>query len=114
MGICIRPTCFRLFPSEEVRRIFPSYLLSNLLEFYHSFVEHFTEFWREDAKPIYQRSGGFYEHLTRGFLSNVLCLVLSRYLLLERGAVGCGRGCGSGPRCGYTDLPGLSGINTAD
>ena len=109
--------CFRPFPSEGARRTFLSYLLSSLLELYHSFVEHFTEFWREDAKPIYQRSGGFCEHLARGFLPDVLgfaavpcfpqittsltpefaqldgkargqahelCLVLSRYLLLER------------------------------
>jgi len=109
--------CFRPFPSEGARRTFLSYLLSSLLELYYSFVEHFTEFWREDAKPIYQRSGGFCEHLARGFLPDVLgfaavpcfpqittsltpefaqldgkargqahelCLVLSRYLLLER------------------------------
>ena len=93
------------------------YFAASLLELYYSFVEHFTEFWREDAKPIYQRSGGFCEHLARGFLPDVLgfaavpcfpqittsltpefaqldgkargqahelCLVLSRYLLLER------------------------------
>lgn len=109
--------CFRPFPSEGARRTFLSYLLSSLLELYYSFVEHFTEFWREDAKPIYQRSGGVCEHLARGFLPDVLgfaavpcfpqittsltpefaqldgkargqahelCLVLSRYLLLER------------------------------
>ena len=64
--------CFRPFPSEGARRTFLSYLLSSLLELYYSFVEHFTEFWREDAKPIYQRSGGFCEHLARGFLPDVL------------------------------------------
>lgn len=53
--------CFRPFHSEEERQAYKSYCLSVIRDTYLKFCDYFIEYWKEDAKAVYQNIPGLHE-----------------------------------------------------
>ncbi|MDO5146009.1 MAG: phosphotransferase [Eubacteriales bacterium] len=52
---------FRPFASEQLRKNFKDYCLFMIRETYHKFCHYFCQYWREDAKDVYQNVPGLQE-----------------------------------------------------
>ena len=52
---------FRPFPSETARQDFKNYCISVIKETYEKFCDYFIQYWKEDAKDIYQNIPGLHE-----------------------------------------------------
>ena len=63
---------FRPFPSRARQEQFKGYLLQTMRDLYHHFTAYFSQYWDQDAKPIYRQQKGFRAMLTEGFLPDVI------------------------------------------
>lgn len=64
--------CFRPFPSEEARREFQTYILTQIIESYEYFVCYFKDFWDKDAKEHYRSCTAWRDKFIDGFLPDIL------------------------------------------
>jgi len=64
--------CFRPFPSEEDRRIYQAYILTQIIESYEYFVCYFKDFWDKDAKEEYRSCPAWRDKFVEGFLPDIL------------------------------------------
>ena len=63
---------FRPFPSEEARREYQAYILTQIIEAYEYFVCYFKDFWDRDAKECYRSCTAWRDKFAEGFLPDIL------------------------------------------
>jgi len=63
---------FRPFPSQEERRIYQAYILTQIIESYEYFVCYFKDFWDKDAKDVYRSCSAWRDKFIEGFLPDIL------------------------------------------
>ena len=64
--------CFRPFLSEEGRRTYQAYILTQIVETYEYFVCYFKDFWDKDAKEVYRSCPAWRDKFIEGFLPDIL------------------------------------------
>ena len=64
--------CFRPFPTEEDRRTFQAYILTQIVEAYEYFICYFKDFWDRDAKAVYRSCPAWRDKFIEGFLPDIL------------------------------------------
>ena len=63
---------FRPFPSEEERRTYQAYILTQIIETYEYFVCYFKDFWDKDAKDRYRSCPAWRDKFIEGLLPDIL------------------------------------------
>lgn len=63
---------FRPFPSQEARRTYQAYILTQIIEAYEYFVCYFKDFWDKDAKEVYRSCSAWRDKFIEGFLPDIL------------------------------------------
>lgn len=63
---------FRPFPSEEARREYQAYILTQIIEAYEYFVCYFKDYWDRDAKDCYRSCPAWRDKFVEGFLPDIL------------------------------------------
>ena len=62
---------FRPFPSNEARREYQAYILTQIIESYEYFVCYFKDFWDKDAKECYRSCPAWRDKFVESFLPDI-------------------------------------------
>lgn len=71
---------FRPFETEQARQEFKDYCISVIKETYEKFCDYFIQYWKEDAKKIYQNIPGLHEEFRKVTLREMIGFAASAQL----------------------------------